>query len=561
MNKLLGDLFVRSISSGLKRSSIDTPAKWSTKYRVIKSLDKDNVSKPEPWSFKYHPWLLEMHNSKADMNVGQKAAQMGFTELVLNIVFYKIDIEGADCLYVLPSKTPDASDFSSARFDPALELSPHLTSLFSDVKNVGHKRAGSANLYIRGAQSKSGLRSIPVKLIIVDEVDVMNQENIPLLLERTSGQIDYMVWMISTPTLTETGINKYFNLSTKEHYYFKCPCCSRMTELVYPDCLQVAGESPTDPRIIESKYICKECKGTLHHETKYEWLSINNAEWVPEHVQRGIRGFHINQMYSSMKAGQPDKMAMAHFNAQVNPADEQELYNSKLGLTHAVEGAQITDENIDNCKKSYRNRTLKPLGLITMGVDVGKWLHFEIADWVIDANGINPNLSVRSKPRVINFGKVKDFEEIDKLIIQYRVLFVVIDANPEKRQALQLATRFRGMVKLCYYGRGIIGKTINVGKDPSEPVITVDRTSWLDISLGRIKNNEIELPMDIDMEYRSHMKALTRLYEKDSEGNPIGRYVKPEHIEDHYAHARNYNEIALPFIAGLSGNKNIGRVI
>jgi len=59
---------------------------------------------------------------------------MGVTETLLNITFFAIDIKRIDVLYTLPAKTPDAGDFSQARFDSALELSPHLTQLFSDTK-------------------------------------------------------------------------------------------------------------------------------------------------------------------------------------------------------------------------------------------------------------------------------------------------------------------------------------------------------------------------------------------------------------------------------------------
>ena len=83
---------------------------------------------PGPWSFKYHPWIREMHDATEEMIVGQKGAQLAFTECVLNKAFFNIDVKGVSVLYVLPANTPDASDFSKARFDPALELSPHLSS-------------------------------------------------------------------------------------------------------------------------------------------------------------------------------------------------------------------------------------------------------------------------------------------------------------------------------------------------------------------------------------------------------------------------------------------------
>jgi hypothetical protein len=136
---------------------------------------------------------------------------------------------------------------------------------------------------------------------------------------------------------------------------------------------------------------------------------------------------------------------------------------------------------------------------------------------------------------------------------KYRATSAVIDANPERRKAFEFSQRFYGHVKMCFYGVGVQGKQIHESKsmDPNnpEPIITVNRTSWLDLSLGRYRNQTIEIPSNTPHEYEQHLKALIRMYEKDKDGNPYGKYVK--NSEDHYAHARNYAEIALPFAAYL----------
>ena len=54
-----------------------------------------------------------MMDSDAELNVGMKAAQIGYSEAVLNRTFFTLDVKKQDVLYVLPSQTPDASDFSS----------------------------------------------------------------------------------------------------------------------------------------------------------------------------------------------------------------------------------------------------------------------------------------------------------------------------------------------------------------------------------------------------------------------------------------------------------------
>ena len=92
------------------------------------------------------------------------------------------------------------------------------------------------------------------------------------------------------------------------------------------------------------------------------------------------------------------------------------------------------------------------------------------------------------------------------------------------------------------------------GKD-EEFTVTVDRTSWLDLALGRFKRRKIKLPQEISFEYREHIKALVRIYEKDNDGNPVGKYIN--NGDDHFGHARNYNEIAAALALGHTVNEEI----
>lgn len=539
-------LFKDRLTSGLKRKTITTCSRWAETYRVM------GPPLPGKWTFYYHPWLREMHDSNAEFNVGQKSAQMGFTETGLNITFFTIDIKGVDCLYVLPAKTPDASDFSASRFDTALELCPHLENLFSDVKNVGHKRAGTANLYLRGSRSRSGLKSIPVGLIILDEVDEMDQENIPLALERSAGQVEKLVWAMSTPTLPMVGINKLYEESTKEHFFFKCPSCSKRIELRFPENIEITAEDVTDPGLQNSYLKCEQCKAKLEHKVKPDWLS--NGIWVPHYSDRPKRGFQVNQLYSPTVS--PVTIAASYLRSLRDPTEEQEFYNSKLGQQHIVEGAGVSEDDLNRSIASHKKGG-KSNKVTTMGIDVGRWLHYEIDEWYIPGGVGSIDLNVLAHCRVIDYGKLQHFEELDQKIREYRIHAAVIDAMPERRKAYEFAMRFNGLIHLCFYGAGIQGKQIHIGKD-MEPTITVDRTSWLDLSLGRFKSliPTIKLPIDTNLEYKEHIKSLVRVFERDKLGNPIGRYVKGN-SEDHYAHSRNYAEIALPFACSIATSQDI----
>jgi hypothetical protein len=539
MNAIAAAMMER-ISSGLRRKTLTSCSKWAESCRVM------GQPFPGPWTFYWHPWLREMHDSEAEFNVGQKAAQVGYTETVLNRTFYMMDIKHVSCLYVLPSSTPDASDFSSGRFNPAIELSPHLSKIFSTTDNVGHKRAGPANLYIRGSRSRGQLKSIPTGFIVLDEVDEMDQANIPLAFERASGQKEKQIWALSTPTTPKTGINMLFRDSTQEHFFFECPSCSQWTELTFPECLEITAEDVMDPNIKNSFYKCKECQSKLDHDTKPDWLA--NGKWVPTQIEASKRGFYINQMYSSAVSGRPHELALSFLKSQRDRSEEQEFYNSKLGLEHIVDGAGVTDTMIDQCIGDYRSLwNFMGKGLLTIGIDVGKWLHYEIDEWFLSDYIDSADLNMQAVPKVVAAGKCREFAELDDIMMRFRPNAGVIDIHPERRMAFNFANRFYGIIKMCMYIQGVAGKNIQTSPE-EEHVIKVDRTSWLDLSLGRFRTKgQIILPFDISQEYRSHIKTPVRVYEKDQFGNPVGRYRVEENAEDHFAHARNYAEMALPF--------------
>lgn len=542
----LAEAFRNTLVGGLKRKSVTTCSRWARMYRVM------GRPFPGPWSSEHHPWTDEMMDSEAQVNVGQKSAQAGYTEVCLNKTFYNLDIRRIDCLYVLPNKTPDASDFSASRFDGALELSDHLAKLFSDVKNVGHKRAGATNLYIRGSNSRGGLKSLPVGFIVFDELDEMNHDNVVLALERTSGQVEKQVWNVSTPTVPGIGINELFERSTKEHFMFKCPCCGRFTELLWPESIVITAEDPLDPKLKDTHIICKECKTPLKHKDKPDFLKTGQFVSTADR-ESDIRGFYVNQLYSSTVA--PYELASKFLLSKGDRAEEQELFNSKLGLPHIVDGAKITDLQIRQAIKSYSIYDQPPTGkLVTMGVDVGGWLHYEIAGW--DVPAWQTDINMVSRPQVLTMGKVTSFEELDQLMRQWQVQQCVIDANPERRKAYEFACRFWGHVRLCFYGRGVSGKMMHLSsEDEGSHTVTVDRTSWLDVSLGRFFAGTIALPRETPIEYQAHLKNIVRIYQKDADGNPVGKYVSGG--ADHYAHSRTYNEIALPLAASAVTNRNI----
>jgi hypothetical protein len=188
-----------------------------------------------------------------------------------------------------------------------------------------------------------------------------------------------------------------------------------------------------------------------------------------------------------------------------------------------------------------------------MGVDQGDWLHVEVTEWFLEAFGKDLNAVAQAKVAwqgKFNVGADNGWHRLDELMIEWQVLHCIVDADPATNEARQFARRFPGYITLCRYRRGVPMREIKTADcdDFGTQIATVDRTSWLDIAMGRFKTNRIQLPRDTNLEYQDHITSLVRTYVKDKEtGNQTATYINMG--ADHYAHARNYAEIALPFAA------------
>jgi len=543
----LYDDFAETLIAGLTSQSITSCLRWAEKRRIMEGDFKG------PYSTKYHPWCRELHDPGVSNLSVMKAAQMGVTEVAINKAFYTIDILKRDTLYVLPTAL-NASDFSKARFNSALANSPYLTNLFTSTNSIGLKQAQSSNLYIRGSRGNSNLKSVPASVLIMDELDEMSLSQVWLALERLSGHLEKFVFALSTPTIPRRGIHKLFLDGTQEHFMFPCPHCGKQIELLWPDSFVVMGEIVGDPECSKSHLICTECKRELKHSEKPDYLE--KASWHAHDSAEDTRSFYINQLYSYTVT--PRDIANAYHRGTGDEAANVEFHNSKLGLPFIPEGGIILDEEIDAALRQYSKNDSRPESagrLITMGVDQGKWNNVVVVEWFTRSERNDLNATATAK--ILWEGKVPgdNFSYLDDLMREWQVLHCVVDADPQINDARRFARRFPGFVSLCRYRSGCVAKEIQLNEDSDVEIATVDRTNWLDATLGRFHNGMVELPRDMSTEFREHLKSLTRTYEQDRNGNPRALYINSG--ADHFSHALNYAEIALPLAVSRETGRDI----
>jgi hypothetical protein len=437
-----------------------------------------------------------------------------------------------------------AGDFSKTRFDQMVALSPDLEGLFSGPCNVSLKTTKHhSHIYIRGSIAESGLVSVPVGTAIVDEWDRCNQSALALAVKRMSAHENKHLFVLSTPTLPDHGINKQYKLGTQERFFFPCPGCNRSIQLLWEDSIEICGESATDQDCHKSYLKCPKCGVELPHNTKKEWLA--RAAWEPTEVAHGHRSFHINQMYAH--AMTPGELVVEHFRGEVSDAAKVEFTNQVLGEPHLLEGARLTDAVIDKCLGPHRTDDPRPEGpdrQIVMGVDVGTFLDIVVAEYVYDRDpGYEPHLN--SICKVLWAGRMPggDFHILDQLMAEWQVQYCCVDFEPNTVLAKAFARRFHRYAAVCQYRRGTTGNEIRETLDDDRvPVLTINRTAFLDMSQGRFHKERIILPSNVPHVFKEHLKNLVRTYELDEFERPRATYVSLD--ADHLAHALTLTEVA-----------------
>ncbi len=492
-----------------------SPLEWSREHRIIDGESYD-IYPGRGYLFNlFDHFLREQRKKKV---VIQKAAQVGASEAAINISFWFLEYCG-DVMYVLPT-SGDSSDFSAGRINPAIEESPELDSFFTDTDNIGHKRAGVRNYYIRGSQSRSKLKSVPIDLVIFDEVDECVQENLPLALDRLdASEFKWEMW-ISTPRFPDHGINKEWKNSDQRKWFITCQECGTEQTLEF------------EYNILDGEYVCRRCGERIP-----DYVRTEEGRWKQTNPDADCPGFHVNQLMSPTVTAR--ELQEQYEDAEGNASKMQDFYNSKLGLPYAVEGDKIAVEDVTNLIKRYRVRPNQDRER-TMGVDVGTYLHYVISEYDDDSMPDNAD------KKVVKAGKVVDFEDLDRLIENWNIYTCVIDSKPETRKAEELSSRINKRddipcnVFLCEYADNYRQKFM---LDRDRKWIKVDRTFSLDESFGKIFTSKVIFPSDVPSVFAEHFSSLVRiLEEKRTTQELIARYKNSG--PDHYAHAYNYDVIA-----------------
>ncbi|HEX6925663.1 MAG TPA: terminase gpA endonuclease subunit [Longimicrobiaceae bacterium] len=296
-----------------------TGSQWMNRYGWI--ARSSGAAEHGQYSTDRAPFLAEMADVFCDEIhqdvVVNKAAQVGYTELLLQYCAYVMREDPSGHLLVQPS-IEAAKSWVKERMDPMLEESPHLRGL---IRSEQGRRTSDDTLQrkvyrggwtvVVGANSPTGLRSRPARRLTGDErsgwtLDA-RQEGDPwdLATERTNSFWNAKRIQGSTPGEEETcPITAALRQSDWREYHVPCPNCKRREPFQWkaPDGTYrlVCDRDPADQLIPQTaRYLCTSC-GTLIPETEKAWMlrPANGARWVPRFPGREVVGFDLTGLLS-----------------------------------------------------------------------------------------------------------------------------------------------------------------------------------------------------------------------------------------------------------------------
>jgi hypothetical protein len=510
MNTLLGSLDSAFINPKDEKPPLGD---WAVKNSVV--LDG------REFSFKKHEYLIEPYADTHPFQVEIKAAQLGLTSKALLRVCHGARYgRYRGILYLFPSKT-DVTDLSKGRLDPLIDDNPEtIGSWVKDTDASNIKKIWDSYLYLRGMVSKVGLKSVPIDMIVFDELDEAPQKNVDMAMERMGHSDTGESLFLSNPTMPDYGIDRLWQTTDMRYWLLKCPKCGHYTNLVdtFPECLiTVKG------KVIRA---CEKCHAELNPSV---------GQWVAKHPSvTERRGRQYSQLFSQTKTTTPELM-LHNYRTTTNITS---YMNLKVGVAYVEAQNRLSVREVLDCCGKDGIRSSSDVGTF-MGVDQGGKLHVVIGKASETRVGEVVHVGIYKGNNTSNKEDESGWRELDSLMNRFKVMRCIVDALPNTKSARSFAERFPGRVYLNFYNEHQKG---SLKWNEKELIVQGNRTETLDASHNLITTQNIILPRessDIMQTFANHMHNVAKRLEED-EDTGSQRYVYLKLGDDHFRHAFNY---------------------
>jgi phage terminase large subunit GpA-like protein len=373
---------------GLRAPPQMTVSEWADAHRVMPTMNAE----PGPWRTARVPYLREIMDclstsSQVERVVFMKGAQTGGTEACLNAIGFWIDHAPGIILCVWPSLDMVRRN-SRTRIEPLVDGTPALRRKIAPPRakdpgnTVNQKEFAGGALVMTGANSATGLRSLPARYLVLDEVDAFpadadgEGDPVALAIQRTvTFRGRRKIMLVSTPTDAGVSrIEKAFAESDQRRYFVPCPHCRAFQPLQWRGVTWPEGEPQ------KAFYACLECGGVI--EERHKPALLAGGEWRATAPGDGrTAGYHLSALYSPFETWA--EIAAEFLAVKNDPLRLRPWTNTKLGEPFEDrDGAAFDAEGLAARCEDFGERLPEGVVVLTAGVDVqGDRLALEIVGW------------------------------------------------------------------------------------------------------------------------------------------------------------------------------------
>ncbi|MCL4186760.1 MAG: phage terminase large subunit family protein [Rhodobacteraceae bacterium] len=372
---------LRAWRRGMRPDADLTVSEWADAHRWLSSRAS---AEPGRYRTARTPYLRAIMDALSPSHPAQrisfmKAAQVGATEAGNNWIGFVIHHAPGPMLAVLPT-VEMAKRTSRGRIDPLIEDSPALKERVSPARSrdAGNsmlsKEFPGGILVLTGANSATGLRSMPARYVFLDEVDAYpasaDEEGDPVTLAEartTTFAHRRKVFMVSTPTIRGLSrIEREFEASDQRRYFVPCPHCGHRQWLQFERLRWAKGRPET------ATYHCEGCERSIAEHHKTEMLA--RGEWRATAVSADPTaiGFHLSALYSPIGWKSWEQIARDWLAAQGSDEMLRAARNTLLGETWIESGEAPEWQRLADRRLTFPAQIPARGLFLTAGADVQK---------------------------------------------------------------------------------------------------------------------------------------------------------------------------------------------
>lgn len=359
-------------------------SQWADRYRVLSSESSAEAGKWNTARAEYQREIMDcIIKSDIEDVVVMSSAQVGKTEILLNVIAYFIDYDPSPMILIQPTDLL-AQAFSKDRLSPMIRDTPKLKNKIADAKSrdgentILHKKFVGGHITMIGANTPTNLASRPIRIVLCDEVDRYpasagkEGDVVKLAEKRTNNFWNRKKIKVSTPTIKgQSAIEKEYQSSSQGEWCVYCPSCDMIQRYDFKRL-----------RFDDAKMKCICCN---EYFSKTEWESKKGI-WIHQYPENKKRGFHLNEMASSWRSWEEIIKDFKNANDDFKNTGSYEalkvFVNTALGESWELRGKSADDDSLIIRREPYSADLPEGVLLLTAGVDVqDDRFEIEVVGW------------------------------------------------------------------------------------------------------------------------------------------------------------------------------------